>query len=193
MRFVGESFNGVQFFILRWSKFEVRSFLTYILHSLWKFTGIRQLGGTFETNSNRILMVHQVWAISYGLWNFKSHTTEKCFWIKWLNNCSFCLIFRMLRIAQRLSLRISRLFSHDYNKIVNNNKCVVFMKGTPDAPQVPQIIDFNNWPLLTDTGEDSKLVHRRIWAKVCTAPPRYSWVGLEGRRSKRTNRPKVGL
>ena len=26
---------------------------------------------------------------------------------------------------------------------------------------------------LTDGGEDSKLVHRRIWAKVCTAPPRY--------------------
>ena len=26
---------------------------------------------------------------------------------------------------------------------------------------------------LTDAGEDSKLVHRWIWAKVCTAPPRY--------------------
>ena len=26
--------------------------------------------------------------------------------------------------------------------------------------------------ILTDTGEDSKLVHRRNWSKVCTAPPR---------------------
>ena len=45
-------------------------------------------------------------------------------------------IFRMLRIAQRLSLRVSRFYAHDYNKLVNKNKCVVFMKGTPDSPQV---------------------------------------------------------
>ena len=30
-------------------------------------------------------------------------------------------------------------------------------------------VEFEN---LTDTGEDSKRVHRRIWSKVCRAPPR---------------------
>jgi hypothetical protein len=29
-----------------------------------------------------------------------------------------------------------RFASHDYQVLVNAKKCVVFMKGTPDAPQV---------------------------------------------------------
>ena len=36
---------------------------------------------------------------------------------------------------------------------------------------------------LTDTGEDSKLVHRRIWSKVCRAPPRYLLVEFPTRPS----------
>ena len=29
-----------------------------------------------------------------------------------------------------------RCFTHNYDEIVSAKKCVVFMKGTPDAPQV---------------------------------------------------------
>merc|ERR1711990_71354 len=42
--------------------------------------------------------------------------------------------FGALRIATT-PLRMSRFFSHNYQEMVNAKKCVVFMKGTPDAPQ----------------------------------------------------------
>lgn len=41
------------------------------------------------------------------------------------------------RLAQSLVRTTQfRFVSHDYQAIVNAKKCVVFMKGTPDAPQV---------------------------------------------------------
>ncbi|CBY19921.1 unnamed protein product [Oikopleura dioica] len=40
------------------------------------------------------------------------------------------------RLAQSLVRTTQfRFVSHDYQAIVNAKKCVVFMKGTPDAPQ----------------------------------------------------------
>ena len=52
--------------------------------------------------------------------------------------------FRMNKIGliarrpiQNILIRFSsQKFSHDYDAMVNANKCVVFMKGTPDAPNV---------------------------------------------------------
>ena len=41
------------------------------------------------------------------------------------------------RPIQNILIRFSgQKFSHDYDAMVNANKCVVFMKGTPDAPNV---------------------------------------------------------
>ena len=37
--------------------------------------------------------------------------------------------------------------------------------------------------MLTDTGDDSKLVQRRIWSNVCRAPPRYLLVEFPTRPS----------
>ena len=52
--------------------------------------------------------------------------------------------FRMNKIGliarrpiQNILIRLSsQKFSHDYDAMVNANKCVVFMKGTPEAPNV---------------------------------------------------------
>ena len=44
---------------------------------------------------------------------------------------------------------------------------------------------------LTDTGEDSKLIHRWIWAKVCTAPPRYLLLFIA--KNKYTSEGRVWL
>lgn len=47
----------------------------------------------------------------------------------------------MFRIGQKLvqprvfGVRFAS-YSHNYDEIVNAKKCVVFMKGTPDSPQV---------------------------------------------------------
>ena len=41
------------------------------------------------------------------------------------------------RPIQNILIRFSgQKFSYDYDAIVNANKCVVFMKGTPEAPNV---------------------------------------------------------
>ena len=41
-----------------------------------------------------------------------------------------------IRSAVQVIRRFNSKFSHDYEKMVNANKCVVFMKGTPEEPRV---------------------------------------------------------
>ena len=41
------------------------------------------------------------------------------------------------RPIQNILIRFSsQKFTYDYDAVVNANKCVVFMKGTPEAPNV---------------------------------------------------------
>merc|ERR1712189_162705 len=49
----------------------------------------------------------------------------------------FDCLTEMLRFGQQLLRNriFSRFFTHNYDEIVAAKKCVVFMKGTPDAPQ----------------------------------------------------------
>lgn len=50
----------------------------------------------------------------------------------------------LARSTNFLLARRFNQYTHNYDEIVNNNKIVVFMKGTPEQPQVCYIteIDF---------------------------------------------------